>query len=72
MSNPFLVRTVIFESGERFPVLIDRDSGMPLFDPTVYCVSALRARNKATNTIDQALRSIMVLLTFLKRNEIDL
>lgn len=72
MSNPFLVRTVIFESGERFPVLIDRDSGMPLFDPTVYCVSELRARNKATNTIDQALRSIMVLLTFLKTNQIDL
>jgi integrase len=72
MSNPFLVRTVIFESGERFPVLIDRDSGMPLFDPTVYCVSGLRARNKATNTIDQALRSIMVLLTFLKTNHINL
>jgi integrase len=72
MSNPFLVKTIIFESGERFPVLIDRDSGTPLFDPTVYCVSGLRARNKATNTIDQALRSIMILLTFLKINQIDL
>ena len=72
MSNPFFVRTVIFESGERFPVLIDRDSGAPLFDPTVYCVSGLRARNKATNTVDQALRSIMLLLTFLKTNQIDL
>lgn len=72
MSNPFRVRTVIFESGERFPVLIDRESGLPLFDPTVYCVSGLRARNKATNTIDQALRSIMVLLTFFQVNRIHL
>lgn len=72
MSNPYFIRLAIFASGERFPLLVERESGIPIFDPTIYCVSELRARNKATNTIDQALRSIMILMSYLKLNQIDL
>jgi hypothetical protein len=47
------------ESGERLPILVSR-SGLPLFDPTLYVLAELRARNRSGATIEQALRAIMV------------
>ncbi|WP_188694343.1 hypothetical protein [Silvimonas amylolytica] len=70
--NPYSVRTLVLRSGERLPVLIERTSGEPLFEPTVYSLSELRATNKASNTIDQTLRSIMHLHLFLHARNIEL
>ena len=72
MINPLAVRTIVLASGERFPILLERASGVPLFEPAVYSVTELRATNKAANTIEHALRSVMLLLLFLKGREIDL
>jgi integrase len=60
-----------FSSGERFPLLLGAD-GLPLFEPTVYSITELRARNQATNTICSALRSIQVFYLFLGIRAIDL
>jgi len=65
------VRSVRFSSGERFAVLTD-SMGIPLFDPCVYAVSELRARNLATNTIGNALRALKLLYDFLQSRGIDL
>ncbi|HEY0938803.1 MAG TPA: site-specific integrase [Steroidobacter sp.] len=70
--SPFAVRQVCFPSGERLPMLCSRASGLPLFEPTLYALTELRARNRSAATIQQALRSIMVLYLALDRLGIDL
>jgi len=58
-------------SGERLPMLLGVD-GLPMFEPTVFSLSEIRARNRASNTIESYLRSVMVLLLFLGLRKIDL
>lgn len=65
MASRYAVRTVILESGERLPLLIDCDTGSPLFEPTLYALTELRGRGRASATIEQALRAVMVLHRFL-------
>jgi integrase len=70
--NPYAVRMVTFSCGERVPLLIAASTGQPLFQPTLYSTTQLRARGRATETMHQALRSIMVLQLILDRLSIDL
>ncbi|GAB1614857.1 tyrosine-type recombinase/integrase [Pseudomonas sp. NGC7] len=70
--NPYVVKTLVLSSGERLPVLIALATGAPLFEPSVYVLSEIRATNRASNTIDQVLRSIMVLQLFLDSRGIDI
>jgi integrase len=70
--NPYWVRMVTFSSGERVPLLIAGSTGEPLFQPTLYSTTHLRARGRATETIYQALRSIMVLQLILDRLSVNL
>ncbi|MDP9536143.1 site-specific integrase [Pseudomonas protegens] len=70
--NPYAVKKIVLSSGERLPVLIALATGAPLFEPSVYVLSEIRATNRASNTIDQVLRSIMVLQLFLDSSQIDI
>jgi integrase len=70
--NPYCVRIEIFSSGERVPLLISATTGAPLFQPTLYATTHLRARGRATETIHQALRAVMVLQLILDRLGINL
>ena len=70
--NPCAVKTLVLSSGERLPVLIALATGVPLFGPSIYVLSEIRATNRASNTIDQLLRSIMVLQLYLDSNQIDI
>jgi len=70
--NPYAVKTLVLSSGERLPVLIALATGVPLFEPSIYVLSEICATNKASNTIDQVLRSIMVLQLFLDSSSIDI
>jgi integrase len=72
MAPHYAVRTIMLASGERLPVLLDRAVGEPLFEPTVYSVSKLRSENQASNSIEAALRAVMVLYIFLELRHIDL
>lgn len=67
-----VVRTALFSNGERFPLLMSRETGIPFFEATIYAASELRGRNLASNTILQAMRSVMVLYIVLGRCSIDL
>jgi integrase len=69
---PYLIKMVVLESGERLPMLCQRSSGLPLFEATLYALTELRARNRASATILQALRAVMVLCLVLDRLGIDL
>ena len=62
----------MFGSGERLPFLCARDTGVPLFEPTLYALTELRATNKASATIEQALRAVMVLHLALDQLGVDL
>jgi integrase len=70
--NPFVVRIALLPSGERLPMLLSRATGLPLFAPTVWSLTELRARNRSTSTIQQALRGVMVLCLLLERLKVDI
>jgi hypothetical protein len=72
MVERYTVRITVFESGERFPLLLDARTGVPLFDPTVFVISEFRARNRASATIEQVLRALKVFLLFCDKHRIDL
>lgn len=70
--NPLQVRLVVLESGERLPLLVECATGAPLYEPALYVLTRLRAKNLASATITQHCWAIMVLCFFLKNREIDL
>lgn len=72
LHNPYAVRTIVLSSGERLPMLIEKETGEPLFEPSIYVLSEIRATNKSSSTIEHVLRSIMVLQLFLDLNDIDI
>jgi len=59
MSWP-VVRVHVRPCGERLPLLVDRESGVPLCSPAIYVLTALRSR--AANTIAQHLVGVQILL----------
>jgi integrase len=67
--SKFIIKTVLMETGERFPLLSTEDG--PMFEPALFAIS-MRTKNLATNTILQAMRSIAVLQHTLDRLGIDL
>lgn len=71
-TNPFQVRLVVLESGERLPLLVERATGEPLYQPALYVLTQLRAKNLASATISQHCWAIMVLCFFLRDRGIDL
>lgn len=66
------IRTVVFESGERVPTLVDVDTGLPDFDACVYAMTEVRPRSGSAATIEQALRGVQFLLAFTEPRAIDL
>ncbi len=71
-NTPFFVRLVRSANGERLPTLIDRASGLPDFDATLWVVSSLRNKNHSSETIAQALRSIVILYLVLRSRKVNL
>lgn len=63
MSPSCRIGTAVLANGERMPLLLG-DGGLPLFEPTLYILTEMRARNRAANTIEQALRAIKILYLY--------
>ena len=72
MTEHYTVRSTVFESGERFPILVDVRTGVSLFEPTVLALTEFRARNRASATIGQVLRALKAFLLFCDKYQIDL
>ncbi|HMZ54460.1 MAG TPA: tyrosine-type recombinase/integrase [Nitrospira sp.] len=70
MWSNYRVKTVVLSSGERLPVLLDRD-GQPMFAPTVFALTEVRGKNLAANTIGMVLRSVMTFHLYLDARGID-
>ena len=69
--SQYQVKTVVAVNGERLPILIGPD-GLPLFEPTLFALTEIRAKNRAASTIGNSLRGILVFYLFLDLNGIDL
>lgn len=72
MAAWYRVDRVRFLSGERLPLLVAAATGIPLWNPTLFVVSELRATNRAASTLQQATRAIMVAHQVLDHLGIDL
>ena len=51
MAERYTIRTSVSGAGERFPLLVDFHTGIPLFDPTVFTLTEFRARIAAAITV---------------------
>ena len=67
----YLLKSVVFSSGERFINLFSPD-GWPMFWPTLWSITNYRGRGKSINTIETALRSVKCLYEYLDEAEINL
>lgn len=65
------VKSTRHQNGERFLNLLDND-GVPMFWPTLWTLTDLRASGKSINTISQALIALKVVYEFLDEYQIDL
>jgi integrase len=72
MSSSIRQVWVTFQDGERFPMLIRRSNGIPLFYPTVYSISMRRSSGIASATIARDQRAIMHLYAWAESEDIDL
>jgi integrase len=72
MDNPYRMKTVVMDGGERLPMLLRRADGMPLFDPAVYALTQVRGRSQSSATIERHIRAVMQLLAFAEAEGIDL
>ncbi|WP_305822513.1 tyrosine-type recombinase/integrase [Massilia brevitalea] len=66
------IKSIKWVSGERFAMLIDAETGIPLIDPTVFAMLELRKRGDAHSTIKQAMYAIRILILFLNSKKIDI
>lgn len=72
MSAGYQVKTIRLESGERLPLLLSQETGVPVWDVTLFILTALRSTSLATNTIAHAARAVMVALQIFHYLGIDL
>jgi len=64
--TPYFIKTILFPSGERLPILIEKESGMPDYWSTLFVITHSRANNLSPNTIEQILRHLIILKIYLK------
>jgi integrase len=66
------IQEIRLETGERLPVLISDEEGLPLFKPTVYITSMIRNAGKSESTSEANLKAIMFLYYWGQINRIDI
>lgn len=60
------------QGGERYCLLVDRETGMPLYYPNLYVTTQVRNRSNSVAAMESALSGINVLLSFCDERQIDL
>jgi hypothetical protein len=68
----YKIKGFVTPSGERYCVLVDPVSGVPLFFPNLFVTTQVRNPQLSPATMEAALTSINVLLTFCHNRGIDL
>lgn len=64
----YQIKTIVMSDGERLPMLLESDTGIPDYWITLYSITQLRSRGLAVKTIEQTLQHLKLLIFFLKNN----
>jgi integrase len=70
VSNPFAIRRIRLQSGERAALLVSVQTGVPLPGPTLYTLQRLRTKHLAVNSIEAHLRAVMILELIFRKQKI--
>ena len=62
----------VWESGERYRMLVEAETGMPTWWPTLFITTQFRNTGKSVSTMEAALGAIQVLLSLAEGRGIDL
>ncbi|WP_261641519.1 hypothetical protein [Erwinia mallotivora] len=68
----YKIKKMTMQNGERYCLLVDKNSDMPLSYPNLFVTCFLRNNGASVSTIEIALSNIIILLRFLKVRKIDL
>lgn len=68
---PLMVRTVRFLGGERYRLLVDVESGQPLYYPNLFATSQIRNRSLSVAAMETALAAIKHFLLFCSEAELE-
>lgn len=72
MPRNYQIKSFVMQSGERYSLLIDRETGMPLYYPNLYVTTQVRNRSNSVASMEAALSGINVLLSFCDEHQVDL
>lgn len=72
MTVGYRVKKLKFRSGEEMSFVLDSTTGLPIWDPTLFILTTVRAANLSASTIDSVARSVMALHQILDHLSIDL
>ena len=72
MKKNFGVTTFIMDSGERYCIVVDRSSGLPMYYPTLYLTTQIRNRGDAFSTMMTTASNLVMLLRFVESRGINL
>ena len=72
MPKVFGVSSFVMDSGERYCLVIDRSTDLPIYYPNLFLTTQLRNKSVAFSTIEAAAWNLVSLLRFIDRRGIDL
>lgn len=67
-----VLKTFVMESGERYCLLVNDESGMPLYYPNLYVTTQVRNKSLSYSAMESVLNGISVLLRFLDEKNQDI
>jgi len=72
MEKNYRVTTFVMDSGERYCMVVDRASGLPMYYPTLFLTTQIRNKGNAFSTMLAAANNLVLLLRFLDSRGINL
>ncbi len=73
MNIDYGTTTFVMDSGERYCLVIDKASGLPIFHRNLYLTTQVRnTKSNSFSSVSSAANSLVVLLRFLDRRGINL
>lgn len=72
MKKLYGVTKFVMDSGERYCMVVERSSGLPVYYPTLFLTTQIRNRGDAFSTMLAAASNLVMLLRFVESRDIDL
>lgn len=72
MLNKYVARTLVMSDGERFCLVTDHSTGMPLYHPNLYLTTQLRNRSVSFNTLQREAINLSMMLSFFDEYGLDI